>query len=90
MQSNFIGLAVTFAGLVQVLVKEKQRGKGSAVKCLIVQSHAIGLELTCAGLRALRPLVTNAFAAKSSAVLEPSTARSATTDSAGFPEGSTP
>ena len=51
-----------------------------------MQLHVIGLELTFTGLRAFRPLVIDTFAAKSSAVLEPSTARSATTDSAGFLE----
>ena len=51
-----------------------------------MQLHVIGLELTFAGLRAFRPPVTNIFAAKSSAVLIPSTAGSATTDSAGFNE----
>ena len=47
-----------------------------------MQSLVIGLELTFAGLHTFRPLVVNILAAKSSAVLEPSTARSATTDSA--------
>ena len=46
--------------------------------CLVMQLHLMGLELTFAGLHAFRPLVINTFA--SSAVLEPSTARSATTD----------
>ena len=44
--------------------------------------HVIGLELTFACLHAFGPYVINVFAAKSSAVLEPSTARSAATDSA--------
>ena len=47
-----------------------------------MQLHVIGLELTFAGLHSIGPHVINIFAAKSSAVLEPSTARSATTDSA--------
>ena len=47
-----------------------------------MQLHVIGLELTFAGLHAIGPPVIDMFAAKSSAVLEPSTARSATTDSA--------
>ena len=51
--------------------------------------HAIGLELTFAGLHAFRPPVINISVADSSAVLEPSTARSATTDSAGFLEDAT-
>ena len=47
-----------------------------------MQLHVIGLELTFARLDAIGPHVINIFADKSSTVLEPSTARSATTDSA--------
>ena len=47
----------------------------------------ISLELTFAGLHALRPLVINVSVAGTSTVLIPSTAGSATTDSAGFREG---
>ena len=46
----------------------------------------IGLELTFAGLHAFRPRVINISVANSSTVLEPTAARSATTDSAGFME----
>ena len=46
------------------------------------QLHVIGLELTFAGRHAFMPPVINIFAAKPSTVLEPSTARSATADSA--------
>jgi len=42
-----------------------------------------------AGLHAFRPPVINISVAESSAVLEPSTPRSATTDSAGFLERAT-
>ena len=45
-----------------------------------MQLYVIGLELTFAGLHAFRPPVINMFAAKSPAVLEPSTAGRATTD----------
>ena len=51
--------------------------------------HVIHAELTFAGLHAFRPLVINILAAKSSTVIEPSTARSATTQSTGFLEHST-
>ena len=51
-----------------------------------MQLHALGLELTFAGLHALRPPVINVSVVDSSAVLEPSTARSATTGSARFVE----
>ena len=44
------------------------------------------IELTFAGLHALKPPVINVSVAGSSAVLKPSTARSATTDSARFSE----
>ena len=48
--------------------------------------HAVSLGLTFAGRHALKPFVTNIFVAGTSAVLKPSTARSATTVSAGFLE----
>ena len=48
--------------------------------------HALNIELTFAGLRALKPPVINVSIAGSSALLKPSTARSATTGSAGFLE----
>ena len=48
--------------------------------------HAITLELTFASLHALKPAVTSVSVAGTSAVLIPSTARSATADSAGFLE----
>ena len=47
------------------------------------------MELTFAGLHAFRPSVLNVAAAKSSAVFEPSTTRSATTDSTGLMERAT-
>ena len=46
--------------------------------------HVIGLELTFAGRHPIGPPVNNIFAAKSSAVLEPSATRGAAADSAGF------
>ena len=56
---------------------------------LAMHLHATGLELTLARFHAFRPAVINIVAANSSTVPEPSTARSATTDSAGFLECST-
>ena len=47
---------------------------------------ALELTFTLAGLRALKPPVINVSVAGTSAVLGPSTARSAATDSTGFPE----
>ena len=48
------------------------------------------IELTVADVHPLEPAVASVFAANPSAVLEPSTARSATTDSAGFLECAAP
>ena len=48
--------------------------------------YVIRLELTFASLHALRPPVISVPVADTSAVLKPSTTRSATTDSAGFLE----
>ena len=56
-----------------------------------MQLHAIiGLALTFTGLHALKPPVNNVFVVSTSAVLKPGTARSATTDSAGFAERAAP
>ena len=52
--------------------------------------EAISLELTFASLHALRPPVVDLCVACTSAVLEPSTARSAATGSAGFHENAAP
>ena len=49
-------------------------------------SYVVSLELTFAGCHSLKPHVSNIFAVYTSAVLKPSTARSATTVSAGFRE----
>ena len=50
-------------------------------------SHNIlSFELTFAGLDALKPFVTSVSVVGTAAILIPSTARSATTDSAGFLE----
>ena len=49
--------------------------------------HAVNLQLTCAGLHALKPSVIHVAFTGTSALLKPSTARSATTGSAGFLEG---
>ena len=48
--------------------------------------HVIGLALTFAGFNALKPPVVSVSVASTSAILIPSTTRSATTDSAGFLE----
>ena len=48
--------------------------------------YAVSLELTFAGRHALKPLVINIFVVGTSAVLKPSTTRSATAVSAGFRE----
>ena len=48
--------------------------------CLHVNVHITGLELTFTGINAFRPSVINFFGPKSPAILEPITARSATTD----------
>ena len=52
--------------------------------------HDITLELTFASLNALKPPVINVPVADTSTILKPSTARSATTDSAEFLERATP
>ena len=49
-----------------------------------IDLHAVDIELTFAGLGSLKPHVTNVSVAGASAILIPSTARSATTDSTGL------
>ena len=51
-----------------------------------IYRYAIGLELTFADLHAFQPPVINVSVADTPAVLVPSTARSAATDSTGFLE----
>ena len=57
--------------------------------CKTTYLYGLSLGLTFAGARALKPAVISVFVADGSAVLIPSTARSATTDSAGFLEHAT-
>ena len=54
--------------------------------CASIYLHDFSLVLTCAGLKSLKPHVLSVSAAGTPAVLIPSTARSATTDPAGFSE----
>ena len=56
------------------------------LKHTVMYLHGISLELTLACLHSVRPHVINIFVAPSSAVLKPSTPRSATTDPAGLLE----
>ena len=56
------------------------------MKCINMTSN---IELTFAGLHAVRPSVINFVVAKSSAILEPSAARSATSAQARFLDGTT-
>ena len=74
-----------------VFIGQRNKQKRLKSQCLVMPicMPLIALELTFAGLRTFWPLVINIFVANSSTVLEPSTTRSATTDSAWFPECST-
>ena len=62
------------------------KGKNSITVTTSMYLRVIGLGLTFTGLHALKPPVSNVSVAGTSAVLVPSTARSATTASAGFLE----
>ena len=59
-------------------------GKHSLFVCERIYLLGVSLGLTFAGLDAIKPPVTCVFIRSTSAVLVPSTARSAATDSAGF------
>ena len=75
-------IVVVAAGIYTWAFVTTNDKKTLSIHCLDKQLHVIGLELTFAGRHAFMPPVINIFAAKTSTVLEPSTARSATTDSA--------
>ena len=64
-----------------------KRHSDRAKQTTVTTSNTISLELTYAGLHALKPLVINVSVAGTSTVLVPSPTRSATTDSSGFLEG---
>ena len=66
--------------------QETKRKTLSSRQYLVMQLHVISLELTFAGLHAFKPPVTYVSVAGTPTVLKPSTARSATTVSAGFLE----
>ena len=87
-------LMVVVAAAVVYMWESVEHAKRKNATALTVQSlwrciymlHAINIELTFAGPHALKPPVINVSAAGPSAVLKPSTARSAATDSTGFLE----
>ena len=58
--------------------------KSHCLFCVSLYLHALSLELTFASLGALKPPVINVPVAITSAILKPSTTRSATTGPAGF------
>ena len=63
-----------------------QQSLSSSLHDFVLYLHAISLELTFASFDALNPPVINVPVVDTSTILEPGTARSATTDSAGFLE----
>ena len=74
----FVVAAGAAAVYMWALIKDTQK------KQKRIDLHAVDIELTFAGLGSLKPHVTNVSVAGASAILIPSTARSATTDSAGL------
>ena len=86
-------MAVVIAAGVCVLGMGQRKKTGKTINSQMtfamgftMHPNGIGLQLTFARIHAFGPPVINIFVAKSAAVLEPSTARSATTGSAGFQE----
>ena len=65
-------------------VKDTARKMLERLRLVQTKTDTLGLALTFASLHALRPPVLNIYVPGSSAVLKPSTTRSATTDYAGF------
>ena len=74
-------VTVTAGVYMWVFATETNR-KTHSSHYLDTQLHSIGLELTFTGRHAIGPPVIDILAANSSAALEPSAARSATTGSA--------
>ena len=68
-------------------MQSETRSINTVIELTWAYIHGVSLELTCAGLHALRPSVISVHAACTSALLEPSTTGSATTDLARFLEG---
>ena len=88
-----LAIVVVTAGVLYVGIGQRHKEENAitvnshCLACAIrLYLHAINLELTVASLDALKPPVTNVPVADTSTILKPSTARSATTDSAGFLE----
>ena len=85
-------VVVTITGVyTRALSSQRQKEKNAITvtagrRCILY----VSIKLTFAGRHSLKPLVINIFVAGTSAVLKPSTARSATTVSAGFCERATP
>ena len=70
----------------KLLQYNSQLSLSSSLHEFVLYLHVISLELTFASLDALKPAVVNVPVAGTSTTLKPSTARSATTASAGFLE----
>ena len=86
-----LAIVVVAAGVLYVGIGQRHKEENAVtvnshcVACAIsLYLHAINLELTVASLDALKPSVTNVPVADTSTILKPSTARSATTESAGL------
>ena len=75
-------LVIMTSGICILGIGQTNERKRLSIRWLVMHLHTIDLPLTFTGLQTFGPLVLNIFVAKSSAVLEPSTARSATTGSA--------
>ena len=74
----------------KLLQYNSQQSLSNSLREFVLYLHAISLELTFASFDALNPPVINVPVVDTSAILEPGTARSATTDSAGFLERTAP
>ena len=69
-----------------VKTQTRKHENSHCLVCKRINIHGVSLELTFAGLDTLKPHVINFSVAGTSTVLIPSSARSATTGSAGFLE----
>ena len=90
-------IVVVAAGVLYVRIGQRHKEENAVTlnnHCLVcvisLYVHAVNLELTFTSPGALKPPMINVPVAGTPAILKPSTARSATTDSAGFLERAAP
>ena len=86
-----VAVVVVAAGVLceNTNTKTRKHEHSHRFVCERIYLHGVNVGLAFAGLRALRPAMTNVFVAGTATVLIPSAAESTATDSPGFLERAT-